>query len=847
MSREDYRRKRDLLKSGEPDFERAVGDSRAIFVVQLHHASSRHFDFRLQVGDALKSWAVPKGPSFDPKVKRLAIEVEDHPVAYADFEGDIREGYGKGHVDLFDRGVWSTQQDARSQLAKGHLRFELFGEKLKGGWHLVRSHRKQRQPAWFLIKDEDRHAGDREANDLLDDKSIESTRLAARTPKERAVARKAAVAGRSRKPAAKSGARRGRRQRPEPSRLTGARRARADPGFFKPELARLQDSPPEGDQWLHEVKWDGYRILTAIADGTINLWSRNALSWTDRLPEIVRAIGEVGLESARFDGELIALQDGRSDFNLLQKTLSGEASAPLMYMLFDLPYLEGFDLSRTPLLERKDLLAGLAGRNRGRLGFSSHWIGEGERVFALATDQEFEGIVSKRIDSPYRGGRGGDWIKIKRLASDEFAVVGYTPGKGQREGFGALLLARPDGAGGWRYAGRVGTGFDDRALRKLARELAGGAAKRPVVPISGVDPLLRNARWVAPRIVAEVYYRGIGNHGLLRQPSLKTIRQDKAPKDLKDSDRGKARAASKRKSSRARASSKVEIDITHPDRVIYPENGVTKQAVADYYASVMDRFLPGVIDRPVSVLRCPAGTSQACFFQKHEIAGLDHVGEVTLEEESGSRAIYLYPENATSVIELVQFGVLEFHPWGATIAQPDLADRIVFDLDPGDDVAWSRVVAAARLVRKLLDRIGLESFVRTTGGKGLHVVLPLDPPCPWEQVKSFTQGFAKSIAGMHPMEFVATSTKRIRRGRIFIDYLRNSRGATSIANYSLRARKGAPVATPLRWSELGKLGSGADYDIHSIQRRLAKLRKDPWSGFATLRQDLAAVMQELDR
>ncbi|HET9819859.1 MAG TPA: non-homologous end-joining DNA ligase [Rhodanobacteraceae bacterium] len=328
---------------------------------------------------------------------------------------------------------------------------------------------------------------------------------------------------------------------------------------------------------------------------------------------------------------------------------------------------------------------------------------------------------------------------------------------------------------------------------------------------------------------------------------METIRQDKIPKDPKESNRAQPRAASKRKSSRAHAPSSVEIRITHPDRVIYPEIGVTKQDVADYYATVMDSFLPGVIDRPVSLLRCPAGTSEACFFQKHEIAGLSRVGEVKLKEESGSQAIYLYPKDAASIMELVQFGVLEFHPWGATIEQPDLADRVVFDLDPGDGVEWSRVVAAARLVRKLLDRTGLKSFVRTTGGKGLHVVLPLDPPCPWEQVKSFTQGFAKSIAEMQPREFVATSTKRIRHGRIFIDYLRNSRGSTSIANYSLRARKGAPVATPLRWSELGKLASGADYDIHSIRRRLAKLRKDPWPGFTTLRQDLKAVTHDLDR
>jgi bifunctional non-homologous end joining protein LigD len=841
MTREDYRRKRDLAKSGEPDFESAAAiDARAIFVVQLHHASRRHFDFRLQVGDALKSWAVPKGPSFDPTVKRLAVEVEDHPVSYAGFQGDIEEGYGKGHVDLFDRGVWATDGDPQQQLEKGHLHFELFGERLKGSWHLVRSHRKERQPAWFLIKGKDRYAGKREADDLLDEKMVESTRRAARTTGERAlarkVARKSAARKQTRAPAGKPA------PALKPARLTHARKAPADAGFFKPELARLRDTPPDGEQWLHEVKWDGYRILTAIADGEIRLWSRNALPWNERAPEIVQAIGELKLKAARLDGELVALENGLSDFNLLQKTLSGEASAPLVYMLFDVPHMDGYDLSRAPLLERKQLLEKLVGKGRARLGFSSHWVGEGPRVFEMATQQKLEGIISKRVDSPYRAGRGDDWLKIKRLMSDEFAVVGYTPPKGQRTGFGSLLLATPDGDGGWRYAGRVGTGFNDRMLREVARDLATGGRSEPVVPLAGIDPLLRNAHWIAPGAVAEVYYRGIGNQGLLRQPSLKTLRQDKSPDDLRDSDRGPARAGKARKRSRAQAPATGEIHITHPDRVVYPDNGVTKRDVADYYAAVMEPFLPGVLERPVSVIRCPSGIAGQCFFQKHELAGLSRVGTVKLKEESGVQAIYLYPKDADSVIELVQFGVLEFHPWGATVHDPDRADRIVFDLDPGEDVDWSRVVAAARLVRKLLEQAGLESFLRTTGGKGLHMVLPLDPPCAWDVVKDFTQGFAKAIAELHPQEFVAVSSKRIRRGRIFIDYLRNSRGATSIANYSLRARKGAPVAVPLRWSELGKLKGGGDFDIHSARQRAARLRTDPWAGFAKVKQDLRAIM-----
>ncbi|MEO7200332.1 MAG: DNA ligase D, partial [Dokdonella sp.] len=826
----DYRRKRDFSRTSEPsgqDGSRANG--RAIFVVQLHHASSRHFDFRLQVGDVLKSWAVPKGPSYDPQVKRLAVEVEDHPVSYASFEGEIEHGYGKGHVDQFDTGVWTTEGDADAQLLKGHLRFELFGKRLKGGWHLVRSSRKQRQPAWFLIKAKDAFASDIEADDLLDAKMKRSTHAAAKTPATKAAAKKSTsrhkAAPRQRKLPRASLAR-------QAESLEGARKTHIGTEFFKPELARLREHPPTGDGWLHEVKWDGYRILAAIADGHVQLWSRNALSWNDRLPDIVQSLQALGLRSARLDGELIALDDhGRSDFNGLQKTLSGQASLPLVYMLFDLPNLEASDLARVPLIERKQLLQRLLAHAPSGLSLSTHTVGNGEAAFAMAVDEQLEGIVCKRIDSPYHGGRGDDWLKIKRLESDEFAVVGFTPPEGSRQGLGSLLLARPDPdvAAGWIYVGRVGTGFSDEHLRRLATELAGKSRRKPPLKLAAIDPLLRDARWVSPKAVVEVYYRGIGNHNLLRQPSLKTMRTDKSAADLADSDRAPAKRAAKAvRSSAARAPSEAPaITITHPDRVVFADGGYTKQDVVDYYTRVMPWLLPGIVDRPTSVIRCPEGTAKACFFQKHMIQGLEHIGSKKLKEDTGAQATYIYPLDPTSVIELVQFGALEFHPWGATIAQPDQADRMVFDLDPGPEVAWKSVVSGARLVRKLLQRIGLESFVRTTGGKGLHVVVPLKPACPWPQVKDFTRAFAESLAQAHPLEFISTASKAQRSGKIYVDYLRNSRGATSVASYSLRARAGAPVAVPLRWDELGRLHSGHDFDIKSAPRRLARLREDP--------------------
>ncbi|MGN6381841.1 MAG: DNA ligase D [Dyella sp.] len=856
MSLHDYQRKRDFSRTREPAASsRGAAGQRAIFVVQLHHASRRHYDFRLQVGDVLRSWAVPKGPSFDPHDKRLAVEVEDHPLDYANFEGDIEAGYGKGHVDRFDHGVWSSPGDVEAQLRKGHLRFELFGERLKGAWHLVRSGRKEKQPAWFLIKADDAFASDVQADDLLDARMRASTRRAAKTPAQKSAAGKS-TARRRASP----------HVRPVATRkllamlkaTANARASRVSGEFFKPELARLGDTPPAGDQWLHEVKWDGYRLLATVHDGTVALWSRNGLSWTERVPEIAQAIAALGLDSAQLDGELIALDaDGRSDFNALQKTLAGELNAPLVYMLFDCPALQGYDLTRSALEDRKALLAFVLQGRPAPLAYSTHTVGQGDAAFRMANEQALEGIISKRRDAPYRGGRGDDWRKTKRLQSDEFAVLGYTPPGGSRHGFGSLLLGKPDpsAAGRWIYAGRVGTGFGDADLRQLSRSVAKGGTSRPPVTVQGIDPLLRGARWVMPQTVVEVTFRGHGGNALLRQPSFKGLRPDKSVDDLTDADRPATAAPSSRSSSPSSSRSRKSamstqaasdtVEITHPDRLVFPDDGISKQDVADYYRAVMDWFLPGVVDRPTSVVRCPDGVEKACFFQKHATAGLRHVGTVALKEEAGAAANYLVPRDALAVLELVQFGAVEFHPWGAKAESPDLADRLVFDLDPGPDVAWERVVAGARRVRKQLEQLGLVSFLRTSGGKGLHVVLPLKPATPWPVVKSFAHAFADSLAQAHPLDFVAVASKAQRKGRVYLDYLRNTRGATSVASYSLRSRAGAPVAVPLRWSELGKLRGGNQYTLRTVPRRLAGLRSDPWEGIDTVQQDMQQVLDAL--
>lgn len=842
MSLVEYRRKRRFDQTKEPEPGKALPQGqRAIFVVQLHHASRRHYDFRLQVGDALKSWAVPKGPSYDPKVKRMAVEVEDHPVDYASFEGEIPKGqYGGGHVAQFDHGVWATQGDPEAQLAKGHLRFELFGAKLKGGWHLVRSRKPARQPQWLLFKDDDSYASDLEADDLLADVSAAP-----------AADIKRAGGGKADKKKLKAlPAKRVRRKNwaKKALALPKAKAAAPPSGPFEPQLAKLGEAPPQGDQWVHEIKWDGYRILATVAHGTVRLWSRNALEWTDKIPEIRDAVAALGLTSAALDGELIAGSGTKEDFNLLQATLSGERQSALAYALFDLLHIDGVDVAAAPLLERKALLQELLEGQTGHLAFSSHVQGDGNEAYRLAGEQHFEGIISKRADRGYHTGRSDDWRKTKQLASEEFAVVGYTAPKGSRSGFGSLLLAKPDPRHGWLYVGRVGTGFSDALIKDVSKRIQGGG-KKPTAYVPTEDTDLRAATWFEPRFVVEVFYRGVGGQQLLRQASLKAVRADKDVADLANSDRAapakpargkRASTASTGRMAAAEANVKrVPPKLSSPSKVLFPGDGYTKQDVWDYYSAVMDHLLPEVINRPLSIIRCPAGTGKPCFFQKHHTAGLELVDSVKLKEDSGINAQYLVVRDAASLLELVQFNALEFHPWGSHAEEPDRADRVVFDLDPGPDVPFAEVKKAATDIRKLLVQLELESFLRVSGGKGLHVVVPLNPGCDWALTKRFAKGFADALAQSEPHRFLATATKALRNKRIFVDYLRNGRGATAVASYSLRGRPGAPVAMPLAWSELPKLKRADAFTIKDVSGKLKRRRKDPWEGIDALKQNLA--------
>jgi bifunctional non-homologous end joining protein LigD len=847
MSLVEYRRKRRFENTPEPaPGSRLPRGRRPIFVVQLHHASRRHYDFRLQVGDTLKSWAVPKGPSLDPAVKRLAAEVEDHPVDYADFQGEIPKGeYGGGHVATFDKGLWTTEGNPEEQLAKGHLRFEMFGDKLKGGWHLVRTQKPARTPQWLLFKERDRYASKQEADDLLED--------VARAPAKPAGPRTGKAAKASQASKASSSSRRS-PKRADPwgaraAKLQGARATDDPPSFRAPQLARLTDTVPSGDEWLHEAKWDGYRLIAQINRGKVRLWSRNEREWTKKVPEIVGALEALGLQDAVLDGELVAGAGRQEDFGLLQAVLSGERNAVLSYLLFDVLQIDGVDLSRSPQYQRKALLAEILKKPPPHLIYSSHIIGRGEQALAMAVERGLEGIISKRADAPYHAGRGDAWRKIKQRNAEEFAIVGFTPPKGSRTGLGALLLATPDPDHGWRYVGRVGTGFNAQLLADLPTRLGRDARAKPKVHVAVDDPELRHARWVRPRHVAEVFFHGWGSQGLLRQSSLKTIRADKTADDLQEAGMrnatDKPEPASTRRKKKKQAASAVTL--SSPGRVVFTEAGITKAQVFDYYQAMLPWLLPEVTGRPLSVVRCPQGADRPCFFQKHHTAGMAHVGAVSLEEDSGERADYLVVEEGTGLLELVQFNALEFHPWGASATSPDLADYMVFDLDPGPGVAWRQVVDAARQVHERLESVGLASFVRTSGGKGLHVVVPLNPSCTWTRVKPFAHAFAESMAASEPLAYVATASRKFRKGRIFIDYLRNGRGATSVASFSLRARPRAPVAMPLRWSELGRVKAGDAYDLVSARRRMQRMKTHPWGEWTRIKQDLDGAMRAIGR
>jgi len=821
MSLQEYRRKRRFGETPEPDHDpHGKKPRRPIFVVQLHHASARHYDFRLEADGVLKSWAVPKGPSLRVGEKRLAVEVEDHPVSYATFEGDIPEGhYGAGHVDVFDHGTWACEGDPLQAIAAGKVDFVLHGTRLNGGWKLVRTAMKGRQHQWLLIKRDDDQARDADADALLEapvkTTAKKTRRTTSATPTRTVAPRRNADA----------------RWAARALQLEHARNT-PYPHDFKPQLTDHRATAPDGDTWLHEIKWDGYRLLADVRDGVVSLRSRGGLNWSDDFPEVVRGISALPVTDLRLDGELVVLDaEGRSDFTALQKVIDGTSKQPLRYVVFDMPGIAGVDISRSPLLERKALLKELLGDVPGTLAYSDHVLGHGPEVFEASGGAGFEGIVSKRVDAAYVNARAPGWVKVKHENTDEFLVVGYTDPKGSRSGFGSLLMATPDKRG-LRYVGRVGTGFDDARLAAMHRQLKALATDTAAVALPSHVPFKASSvHWVTPTLVAEVAFRGWAKEGLLRQASFKRLREDKTAKDL-------GMATTKAPAADA---GPAQVNISHPERVVFAKARLTKGDVADYYRQVARWVLPEVARRPLSLLRCPDGVDTPCFFQKHHGTGLgDAVQAIPLEQKSG-REDYLYIEDVEGLLQLVQMNTLELHPWGATVDDPEHPDRLVFDLDPGEGVSWAAIKAAARDVRARLQEVGLESFVRLSGGKGVHVVVPLKPGADWAQAKDFCESFAQAMAEHAPERYVATMSKAKRNGVIFIDWLRNARGATSVCSWSLRARPSAGVAVPLRWEELGRVTAADAFPLAKALQRAKRLKADPWEGINDLQQVLPTV------
>jgi bifunctional non-homologous end joining protein LigD len=839
-----YREKRDFRATPEPR-GRASRKAGSRFVVQKHDARRLHYDFRLELDGVLKSWAVTRGPSLVPGDKRLAVHVEDHPLDYGGFEGTIPKGeYGGGTVLLWDQGHWAPIGDPHKGLAKGHLEFDLKGEKLTGRWHLIRmAHRpRDKHENWLLIKGEDAAARPPEAPDILEERpeSVKTGRMvgeiageepgwSSRTGRIRKGTRKAEPGEPEPGKADKGRADKGKARAeppapvPDPGSVKGARKA-ALPAFVEPELASLAEKPPEGARWLHEIKFDGYRLQARIEAGRVRLSTRGGLDWTKKFGrEVVTGLRDLPVGTALLDGELVSESgSGASEFSLLQADLSEGRTDRFVYYAFDLLYLDGFDLRGAPLVERKRLLKAVIGQRPGPVRFSTDFEAEGAVVLRHACKMGLEGVVSKLRDGSYRSGRTKNWLKAKCSAHQEFVIGGYVPSTTSRRAIGSLVLGVYD-KGELSHVGRVGTGFSMAVAEDLFAELQ--RLRVGTSPFAGrlTTEEARQVRYVRPERVAEVEFRDWTADGHVRQASFRGLREDKEPKDV-------VRESLKRTARMAAAPAR-SVQLTHPDRVYWPDAGVTKQGLADYYADAWRFISPFITERPLALLRGPEGIAGQTFFQKHAWKGLNpHIDLVRdPKDKAGEPLISIH--DLDGLMALVQSGVLEIHPWGSTTADWEHPDMIIMDLDPGDGIVWDDVVAAARETRERLERAGLTAFVKTSGGKGLHVVAPLRPKAAWPAVKAFTKAIADGMAADDPRRYVSTITKAKRQGRILIDYLRNQRGTTAVAPYSTRARPGAPVSMPLAWDELGSVIGAAYFTVENAPKRLAATTDDPWSSF----------------
>jgi bifunctional non-homologous end joining protein LigD len=832
------------------------------FCVQKHAASHLHYDFRLGWNGVLKSWACAKGPSLNVKDRRLAVQVEDHPVEYGGFEGIIPAGqYGGGTVMLWDQGTWEPRAESANvekALAEGHLKFILHGVKLQGKWALIRMapRPKETKPNWLLIKEHDDHERAPDAPAITDEQpdSVITGRSLERIAANEDHVWQSNRPEKSSAEPAKTEAPRRRAAKveafdPDLSTLP----AESQPSFLKPQLAQETESPPEGPAWLHELKLDGYRMQGRKDGAKVQLLTRSGLDWTARMRPIADEIAKLPVDAITLDGEIVVLApDGTTNFADLQAAFQENAKNPLTYFCFDLLHLNGRNPRNLPLLERKKLLAAvLKTADPDHLQCSEHIVSNGLQMFRKACELRAEGIVSKRADAPYSGSRGGAWLKSKCLHEQEFVIGGYTlPGKGNAggPGIGALLLGYYDDSGKKLiYAGRTGTGFTHKFAAELRKRLEG--LKRTTTPF---DSLTAEARkggiWVSPTLVAQVRFATWTADTQVRQAAFLGLREDKPPAEIRretgaPTPKGAKqashapRAAVAAKTADAKPLEHPPVRLTHPRKILDRETQLTKQQLADFYWAVAGRMLPHIADRPLSLVRCPEGSEKPCFFQKHVNAMLPPgIGSIDVADKKGVVEPYITLNTAEALAALAQMGVLEVHPWGSHNATLEQPDRITIDLDPDESLPWETLTEAALDVRKRLKALKLESWVKTTGGKGLHVVIPIAPEQEWPAIKEWAHRFVLGMERDNPRLYLTKMTKAARAGRIYLDYLRNERGATAVAPYSPRARKGAPVSVPLAWSELS--AARPDFRVSNFSEWSGRLKKDVWAALLKSKQEL---------
>ena len=826
-----YNAKRDFTKTSEPSGKPASTETGNLFIVQKHDATRLHWDFRLEVDGVLKSWAVTKGPSPDPEIKRLAVRTEDHPLSYAEFEGTIPKGeYGGGTVMLWDRGSWApVEGKSAKDLDKGHLHFTLDGERMKGEWLLIRLKPRtgEKRENWLLRKLEDGYA---EAGDALVERELTSV-LTGRSMAEIAADRGGEFPLAGKKDDAflaqmeKASAHNAKRAKPR-----AKRKAALLPKFRKPQLATLVDAVPTGNQWMHEIKFDGYRAIVAAKGEEVRVYTRSGKDWTDKFAPLAEAIAALDLPASLIDGEIVAYDaKGNPDFSTLQSVLkrghgSQSKSDRLAFHAFDLLELDGESLEKLPNIERKERLEALLATAEPPIHVADHVIGAGEKLYEAMCKAGQEGIIAKKIEAPYRHSRSKAWVKVKCTRRQEFIVVGWKKSSAKGRPFASLLLAQHEGKD-LVYKGNVGTGFTADAMEDLASTMH--RLERKTAPLDVDKASARGVTWLTPKLVAEIAFAEFTAEGNVRHASFIGLRSDKA-------------AAKVRPERSTPAPTELpEVKISSREREVFPDSGQTKGDLADYYAAIAPLMLPFAASRPLSLVRCPQGRARKCFFQKHDSGALgDAVHHVPIREKDGGSEDYLYLDSARGLLQCVQMGTIEFHGWGARSDAVEKPDRMIFDLDPDEGLDFDAVKRAASDIRSRLADIGLTSFAMLSGGKGVHVVVPLMTGHSWDEHKDFAKRFAEALSMAEPDRFVATMSKAKRKGKIFIDWLRNQRGSTAVLPYSARVRSGAPVAVPIAWHELKGMKDAHPYCIDDAKRLLDRAQGKSLAGWGFAEQYL---------